>query len=97
MEYDRDTIHQRVESPTDHSFLCMIFDDAVRLCEKKSKTPKDPISHEIMKSIFEYFESESLQDLRFLVMCNLGFLGFFQINELLTVRLKITSKSLQLT
>ena len=58
-----------VESPTDHPFVCMTFDDAVRLCEKKSKTPKDPISHEIIKFLFDFFGSESLQDLRFLVTC----------------------------
>ena len=28
-----------VESPTDHPFVCMAFDGAVRLCEKKPKTP----------------------------------------------------------
>ena len=76
-----------VESPTDHPFVCMTFDGAVRLCEKKPKTPKDPISPEIIKFLFEQFSSDSLINLRFLVMCTLGFFGFFRIDELLTVRL----------
>ena len=66
----------------------MAYDGAVRLCEKKPKTPKDPISPEIIKFLFEQFSSECLLELRFLVMCALWFFGFFRIeDELLTVKL----------
>ena len=56
-------------SPTEHPFVRMAYDGAVRLCEKK--TPNDPISPEIIKFLFEQFSSECLLELRFLVMCAL--------------------------
>lgn len=86
-------------SPTEHPFVRMAYDGAVRLCEKKPKTPKDPISPEIIKFLFEQVNSECLLELRFLVMCALGFFGFFRIeDELLTVKLynvKITETHLE--
>ena len=75
-------------SPTDHPFVRMTYEGAVRLCEKSPRSPKDPITPEILKCLFNAFNSDSLADLRFLLMCALGFFGFFRIEELLTVQLK---------
>ena len=34
-------------SPTDHPFVSMTFEGTVRLCERKLKTPKEPITPKI--------------------------------------------------
>lgn len=75
-------------SPTDHPFVQLAYEGAVRLCEKKPKNPKDPITSEIIKAIVLKFNTDSIPDLRFLITCVLGFFGFFRIDELLSVKLK---------
>ena len=76
------------ETPTDHPFVALAFEGAVRLCSKKPKTPKDPLTPEILKELITQFNSDSLTDLRFLIICSLGFFGFLRIEELLQVQLK---------
>ena len=84
-------------SPTDHPFVSMTYEGTLRLCERKPKDPKEPITPEILKHLIKTFDSESLMSLRFLLICSLGFFGFFRIDELLTVQLKdLTIKSAHL-
>lgn len=75
-------------SPTDHPFVQMAFEGCIRLCDKKPKTPKDPITPEIMKFLMTKYASETLPEMRFLLICAFGFFGFFRIEELLSVKLK---------
>ena len=74
-------------SPTDHPFVSMTFEGTVRLCERKPKTPKEPITPEILKHLISTFDTDSLMDLRFLLICSLGFFGFSRIDELLSVQI----------
>ena len=74
-------------SPTDHPFVSMTFEGTLRLCDKKPKTPKEPITPEILKHLILTFNSDSLMEMRFLLICSLGFFGFFRIEELLSVTL----------
>lgn len=75
------------ESPTDHFFVKLAYEGALRLCEKKPKEPKEPFTSEILKKLFDESD-ESLMDLRFLIICSFGFCGFFRMDELLNVKLK---------
>ena len=74
-------------SPTEHPFVHMTFEGAVRLCEKSPRSPKDPITPEILKDLIKAYNSDSLLDLRFLLICALGFFGFFRIDKLLNIQL----------
>ena len=62
-------------SPTDHPFVSMTFEGTVRLCERKPKTPKEPITPEILKHLISTFDTDSLMDLRFLLICSLASLA----------------------
>ena len=75
-------------SPTDHPFVQMAFEGAVRLCNKKPKAPKEPMTPDLLKHLIKKFNTNSIADLRFLIICSLGFFGFFRIEELLQVQLK---------
>lgn len=66
----------------------MTYEGTVRLCDKKPRIPKDPIFPELLKSLINNFDSTSLEKLRFLNLCTLGFFGFFRVDELLNVQLK---------
>ena len=74
-------------SLTDHPFVSLAFEGALRLCDKKSKTPKKPMTPEILKHLILIFNSGSLLEMRFLLICSLGFFGFFRIGELLSFTL----------
>ena len=53
------------------------------------KTRKDAIPIEAIKCVVDEFsEDGDLKKLRFLVVCLIGFAGFFRIQELLDVKLK---------
>ena len=75
-------------SPTDHPFVKLAFEGCQRLVASNRKQPKDPISPELLKLFFKKFDSENLYELRFLVLCFIGFAGFFRIEELLATKIK---------
>ena len=56
---------------------------------KSEKEKKQPITPEIIKQLMEFYgTSENLKVLRFLVICLIGFSGFFRISELLQIQIK---------
>ena len=77
-------------SPTEHPFVQLAYEGSQRLAEYKGKQPKEPLSPEILKMLFDKYgeNSSNLLDIRFLTMCFLGFAGFFRIEELLLVQVK---------
>ena len=59
------------------------------LAGNTKRNQKEPVSIEILKSIVDKFAfSENLIELRFVIMCLLGFSGFMRISELLNLKLK---------
>ena len=77
-------------SPTDHPFVQLAFEGCQRMITSQGKHPKEPISPQILKMLYNKYgqDNNNLFDLRFVVMCFLGFAGFFRIEELLSVQLK---------
>jgi len=75
-------------SPTEHPFVKLAFEGCQRLLLSGRKQPKEPISPDLLKLFFDRFSSSNLFNLRFLVLCFIGFAGFFRIDELLGVQMK---------
>ena len=78
-----------LESPTDSPLAQLTYEGCLRLCEG-SKVRKDALPVETLRQFFEAFATtnSNLMDLRFLVVCVIGFAGFLRIQELLSVQLK---------
>ena len=75
-------------SPTDHPFVKVAFEGAKRLSDKASNQ-KEPVTPECLKELVNaYGFSKNILELRFLLICLLGFSGFFRISELLEVQKK---------
>ena len=84
-----------LKSPTDHPFVKLAFEGCQRLSVRE-KNRKVPMSPETIKQIVDKFTSKinaNLLELRTVVVCLLGFSGFFRIEELLTIQLKEVSIS----
>ncbi len=79
-----------LSSPTDSKFVKLALEGAKRkLAVNKANNQKDPIEPEHIKEIAEKFElSENILDIRFVVLCLLGFSGFLRISELLEIQVK---------
>ena len=77
-------------SPTENKFVKLALEGAKRMLAGNTKrNQKEPVSIEILKSIVDKFAfSENLIELRFVIMCLLGFSGFMRISELLNLKLK---------
>lgn len=58
-------------------FVQMAFEGALRSCNKKPKAPKKTITPEFKKMLILNFESTTLPNLRFLLLCSLDIFGFF--------------------
>ena len=82
-------------SPTDNPIVKLAFEGAKKLIGKKGSNKKEPFTVEIIKKLVEIFgDSQNLIELRFLVLCILGFSGFFRISELLDIQVRnITQRS----
>ena len=82
-------------SPTDNPIVKLAFEGAKKLIGKNGSNQKEPFTVEIIKKLVEIFgDSQNLIELRFLVLCILGFSGFFRISELLDIQVRnITQRS----
>ena len=76
-------------SPTDNSLVQLAYEGCIRTCNG-SKQKKEALPLEILKHLVDVFtgSGSNLSNKRFLLVCLLGFCGFFRIKELLTVQLK---------
>ena len=78
-------------SPTSEPIVKLAFKGAKRLAStfSKSSKRKEPFTAELVQLIVnEYADSSNLIHLRFLIICVLGFAGFFRISELLNLKIK---------
>ena len=88
-------------SPTDNPIVKLAFEGAKKLIGKNGSNKKEPFTVEMIKKkkkkkkLVEIFgDSQNLIELRFLVLCILGFSGFFRISELLDIQVRnITQRS----
>ncbi|XP_057290199.1 uncharacterized protein LOC130612878 [Hydractinia symbiolongicarpus] len=81
-------INAGFSSPTDHSIVKLAFAGAKRLVGKTCNK-KEPFTVDIIKEIIAYYgESSNFMHMRFIVLCVLGFAGFFRIGELLALKVK---------
>ena len=76
-------------SPTDHPFVKLAFEGAKRSIESNNKNQKEPLDAEAIKMLINKFGfNKHLLQLRFIIICLIGFAGFFKISELLSVQTK---------
>lgn len=76
------------EPVTEHPFVELALEGALRL-SNVSRNTKDPFTPDLVNQIVDYYSKDlNLKTCRFLVVCLLGFAGFFRISELLKVQLK---------
>ena len=77
-------------SPTDHPFVKLALDGALRLTEYTGSRRKDPMTSHMIKTLVKMYYNEpyNLSKIRFLVICILGFCGFMRISELLELKIK---------
>ena len=74
-------------SPTDSPLVQLSREGATRLCPKRANQ-KEPLPVDTVKKIVHTTSTgASLMDLRFQIVCLIGFAGFLRINELLQTRL----------
>ena len=76
-------------SPTENPLVKLAHEGAIRLCQGE-KTKKDPMPVEVLKEVVRKYgrNTSSLLDVRFTIVCLIGFAGFLRIDELLNVKLK---------
>lgn len=76
------------ESPTNNPFVKLAFEGAKRSVEG-TKNQKEPLDAEAIKVIINKFGfNKNVLQLRFVIMCLIGFAGFFRISELLDIQVK---------
>lgn len=78
-------------SPTDHPLVKLAFEGAKRTATtyKVLTNKKEPITPDLVKSLVKrYTSSSNLVDMRFIIICLVGFFGFLRISELLEVKIK---------
>ena len=70
-------------SPTDNIFVQLALEVCQRLCETET-TKKDPLTSDKSKTLVTKYggKNSTIPDLRFLLICLLGFAGFLLIDEL---------------
>ena len=74
-------------SPTDHPFVQLAYEGAKRLAKKAPGNKKDPMTSKMIQKIFEHYGKDpSLKVKRFLLVCILGFAGFFRTDEMLGIK-----------
>ena len=78
-----------IPSPTDHGVVKAAVERCKRLLAKP-KNPKDPVPVDIFVKLVSTLggPDADLHNLRFLVLCLVGFAGFMRISELLKVKVK---------
>ena len=78
-----------LDSPTDNKLVQMAYEGCMRL-SKGHKTKKEAMPVEIIKGFVDEFSSgkSDLMEARFIIVCLIGFAGFFRIDELLKVQIK---------
>lgn len=82
-------INAGLDSPTDHPIVKLAFRGAKKLIGKTITNKKEPFTVEIIKKLVStYGESKNLMILRFLILCIIGFAGFFRISELLAIKIQ---------
>ena len=77
-----------LKSPTDDPFVKLCLNGAKRKLSTTTENRKEPLSAEIIKEIVDKFGfTGNLLHLRTVVICILGFAGFFRSSELLDLKL----------
>ncbi len=78
-----------LEPPTDNPLVLLAFEGCMRMTGKPAEK-KEALPVEVIKELVDKFcENQfNLLDLRFVIICLLGFAGFFRIDELIALKLK---------
>ena len=76
-----------VEDPTGHSLVKQVLEGAKHIFAHKADK-KEPITPEILRSLVDKYAitHATLADIRTLIICLLGFAGFFRYNELAKIK-----------
>lgn len=79
-----------LSTPTNHQFVRLCYQGALRNTSEKGtiRNRKEPFTPEMIKEAFKlYGHSSNLIQLRFLLVCLIGFSGFLRVSELLNLRI----------
>ena len=74
--------------PTDHPFVKLAYDGAIRLSNYTGTKKKDPFTPSMLHSLVNPDLLEDLIYFRFVTICVLGFTGFMRLDELLNLRIR---------
>ena len=76
-------------SPTDHPFVKLTYEGAIRLSNYSGTNKKDPVTASMLRHLIDtYSHQTDLMTQRFLLICLLGFAAFMRIEEMLDVKVK---------
>ena len=78
-----------LDSPTDNPLVQLAYEGCLRSIPG-TRRKKEALPIDLLKKLVDYYTGNgtNLYNLRFLLVCLLGFCGFFRIEELLSVQLK---------
>ena len=74
--------------PTDHPFVKLAYDGAIRLSNYEGTKKKDPFTSSMLHALVNPDLLDDLIYLRFVTICILGFTGFLRLDELLNLRVR---------
>ena len=79
--------HQPLETIFKNPLVILLLESAKRLLSVPVKK-KEPVTPEVIQRLVAHYGSvsASLADLRLLILCVLGYAGFFRFNELVQLR-----------
>ena len=72
--------------PTDHPFVKLAYDGAIRLSNYEGTKKKEPFTVSMLHSILDLDNLDDLIYFRFAIICLLGFTGFLRLDELLHMK-----------
>ena len=74
--------------PTDHPFVKLAYDGAVRLSNFEGTKKKEPFTASMLQALVDMNQLDDLIYFRFVIICLLGFTAFMRLDELLNLKVK---------
>ena len=74
--------------PTDHPFVKLAYDGAVRLSNFEGTKKKEPFTASMLQALVDINQLDDLMYFRFVMICLLGFTAFMRLDELLNLKVK---------
>jgi integrase len=72
--------------PTDHPFVKLAYDGAIRLSNFEGTNKKEPFTASMLHTLIDLDHLDNRIFFRFVIICLLGFTGFMRLDELLNLK-----------